>query len=175
MRDLNTVVKKASIYRFGLIALSTCVISLSSQSHAHANPLPGGAIGLGLVLGDPAGLSLRTELNHHNALQLHVGFDLEKFDRTRVVVALDYLFYLSNMFKSTRPHGRLSPYFGIGSALQLRELSSELKLGVRVPLGLSFRLRAAPLEFFSEIALGIHVLPETATLIDGGIGARWYF
>ena len=166
---------RSLLVHLSLLTASLGLSSIISANNAKAGPLPGGSVGLGLVLGDPAGLSLRTEINDHNALQLHAGFDLEKFDRTRVVIAVDYLFYSNNMFKSTRPHGRLSPYFGIGSALQLQERSSELKLGVRVPLGLSFRLIKAPVEFFSEVALGVHVLPQTATLIDGGLGARWYF
>jgi hypothetical protein len=162
-------------FRILVLTFVAGLIFCISEPSATAAPSTKGPVGLGIVLGDPAGLSLRTELNRHNALQLHVGFDLEKFDRTRVVLALDYLFYFTQMFKSVRSHGRLNPYVGLGSAIQLKELSSEFKLGIRVPVGLSFHFLKAPVELFAEVALGVHVLPKTATLIDGGLGVRWYF
>jgi hypothetical protein len=65
------------------------------------------------------------------------------------------------------------PYVGVGGRLGVRD--NDALLAIRFPAGLAFFLRAAPLEFFVEIALGIGIVPETIAIFDGVLGGRWYF
>ena len=96
-----------------------------------------------------------------------------------VAVFLDYLFYFRDLAVVAKHKQeikvKLSPYAGIGSSVQISEGSTPLRLGLRAPLGLAFLFSPGNLELFAEIALGIHIFPSTTALIDGGIGARWFF
>ena len=114
----------------------------SAQRSIAAKP---GALGLGVVLGDPSGISLKLSLDNQHALQLHTGFAVEKFDKARMSTALDYLFYFRDLAVVAKHKQeikvKLNPYAGLGSSVQISEGSTPVRLGVRAPLGLAFYFR----------------------------------
>ncbi len=153
-------------------AIAIVLLTLGA-SKAEAQNKPG-PFGVGLILGEPSGLSGKLMLSDANALQLHLGYGVGR--RGRLVLVLDYLFHIHNVMPAT-PVGLFSPYVGVGGRLGVRDepFDDDVVLGVRIPVGLSFVLTAAPVELFAEVAVGIGLLPETAALIDGGLGGRFYF
>ena len=156
--------------------LVTTMTASAPRNSAAAKP---GPLGLGIVLGDPSGISMKLSLDNQHALQLHAGFEVEKFDRARVSTALDYLFYFRDLTVVAKHKNEikvnLNPYAGVGTSIQISEGSTPIRLGARAPLGLAFLFAPGNVELFTEIALGIHIFPSTTALIDGGIGARWFF
>jgi hypothetical protein len=130
-----------------------------------------GPFGLGIVLGEPTGITGKVLFGHYNGIQLHVGYGYEP--RGRLVICGDYLFHFMNAIPPIERAGRLAPYIGIGGRLGVRD--DNALLGVRVPFGLAFFLNSAPFEIFVEIAIGIGLIPETVAIIDGGLGGRFYF
>lgn len=132
---------------------------------------PTNAFGLGLILGEPSGLTAKVFFAKYNGVQAHLGYGLGK--RGRLVIAVDYLFHFMDAVPPVARAGRLVPYVGVGGRLGARD--EDPVLGVRIPVGASFLIRGAPFELFLELALGVGLIPETQELIDGGLGARFYF
>jgi hypothetical protein len=64
-------------------------------------------------------------------------------------------------------------YVGIGGRLAVGKGSGIV--GVRIPFGVAFWLRSAPIEFFIEAAPVLDLAPATELSGNGGIGARFYF
>jgi hypothetical protein len=142
----------------------------ASASSSSGGGTSHGPIGLGIILGEPTGLTGKLLFGTHG-FQLHLGYGIER--RGRFVLIGDYLFHFLQAIPPIQNAGRLAPYVGVGGRLGVRD--DNALLGIRFPLGLAFFLRAAPIEFFVEIALGIGLIPETVAIIDGGIGGRFYF
>ena len=122
------------------IFIFTAIMNVgSAQRSIAAKP---GNLGLGVVLGDPSGISLKLSLDNQHALQLHTGFEVEKFDKARMSTALDYLFYFRDLAVTAKHKQEikveLNTYAGIGSSVQISEGSTPVRLGVRAPLGLAF-------------------------------------
>ncbi|MBI4820565.1 MAG: hypothetical protein HY791_30145 [Deltaproteobacteria bacterium] len=157
-----------------LAALMALVLA-TSAARASADELPPASpLGLGIILGDPTGFTLKSRLTNRNALQVHLGFGFEgKHDNGRVTFILDYLFHLAGV--GLEGAGTLAPYVGVGGKLAIIEGNDNILFGVRVPLGLAFFIKGAPIEIAVEVAVGIHVIPETRALVDGGLMGRYYF
>lgn len=133
----------------------------------------GGPFGLGLILGEPTGITAKFFFAHFNALQLEFGYGYDADSRNRAVLCVDYLFHFVDAIPAVQRAGRFVPYVGVGARLGIR--SGDALLGVRVPLGLAFLIAPAPVEVFVEFALGVGLVPETVALFDGGLGGRFYF
>lgn len=131
--------------------------------------------GAGLVAGDPTGLTLKFRFTPEQAIQSHIGWGFGAFDDGHAIFVFDYLFHFAGLFPGMNDSGLFAPYAGIGAKLGLRESSKRVNAGLRAPFGISFLLTKVPLEIFGELALGIHLAPDVTPLIDGGVGARWYF
>jgi hypothetical protein len=134
--------------------------------------------GIGLIVGDPTGFTAKLMFAGFNGIQIHLGWGLA--GRGRFVLIVDYLFHFVDLIPPARGAGRFAPYIGIGGHLGLRSgneknNNDDVFLGVRVPFGLAFILSSVPVEIFAEVALGLGLIPGTELLIDGGIGARYYF
>jgi hypothetical protein len=132
----------------------------------------GGPFGAGILLGEPTALTAKLFLASESAVQLHLGWAFGRH-KERLTLILDYLFHFNSVIPPIERAGRFAPYVGIGGHLGAGD--NDPVLGIRIPLGLSFVLRAAPLEIFAEVGPGIGLIPETELFVDGGIGARFYF
>lgn len=51
----------------------------------------------------------------------------------------------------------------------------DLRLGVRIPLGIAWHPRKVPIDVFLELVPGLVVIPATALDFDFALGARFYF
>ena len=154
------------------------VVALFALGPAVAEAKPGGGFGLGIVLGEPTGLTAKGFFAREHALQGHLGFAFGKNSRIHVVV--DYLYHFHNVIPPLGQAGYLSPYLGVGGLVSLRTNApkkdeKDVSLGVLIPLGLSFVFRTVPIEIFLEVAPGIGIIPGTFAIVDGGLGARYYF
>jgi len=143
-----------------LIILCTGQTSLFSQEK--------NKLGLGIILGEPTGLSVRFLNNFSGGLAWSVDNHFH--------MHLDYWVYKNSI------HKQLNWFIGAGGKLRVftgqskNKESKDKKVGVglRVPVGLQFYV-IDRVELFGEIAPGISVYPATDFDIDGGIGARYYF
>jgi hypothetical protein len=72
------------------------------------------------------------------------------------------------------PEGQLSLYFGAGARVKFRD-NGEERLGLRVPVGVSYLLEDVPVDVFLEVAPILDFTPSVRGGFTAGIGARFWF
>ncbi len=131
--------------------------------------------GLGIVAGDPTGITGKGYLSNRLAVDAHVGWSLieESFS---IIGDVTYDFLQLPVQGSTNV--KIPFYVGVGGKIgvdQAGKNDGKTLFGIRVPIGLAFQWENHPIEVFIEIAPGIELIPETEFDLTGGIGARFYF
>jgi hypothetical protein len=146
--------------RFFLVSfIAFFSISLSAQDKG---------LGLGLVFGEPTGLSAKLWTSERTALDAALAWSFSEAGWLHLHA--DFLMHNYDLISVSE--GKFPVYFGLGAYLAF---SSELGLGARVPLGLAYQFEGAPVEAFAEIAPGLSLFPAIGLYIGGGIGARYFF
>ena len=142
---------------------------------AFALPLAAADVGLGVIVGEPTGLSL--------SLENRLAFGAAWSFRNYVHFHGDYLFIREGLpeleSEFSKPVGW---YLGLGGKVRLftrdedknNSADSAVGLGVRVPVGLTF-YPTPDLELFLELVPGIALFPDTELDADAGIGIRYHF
>jgi hypothetical protein len=130
-----------------------------------------GATGLGVMVGEPTGISLKVWTGRTSALDAAAGWSLGRHGW--LYVHGDYLLH-RQAFDSGDFEGEIPFYFGIGGRILLRD-GSDSKLGIRFPIGLDYVFGNAPFDIFVEIAPILNVVPDTKLNLGGGVGVRYYF
>lgn len=141
--------------------------------------------GLGIVLGEPTGLSMKTWVSGDRALAFglawggwgHGGY---------IHVHGDYLFHNFSLIKVSK--GRMALHYGPG--LRVRSWGGDrywnngryydsngghLRVGIRFPVGLTYMFDGAPVDIFLEAAPALDIVPGTSFDMNGGLGFRYYF
>lgn len=147
-------------------ALAVVVLSLFSTA-ASASSSRSGDFGVGLVVGEPTGLTVQFRLARMHALDLAVGLD--PFEDRDFYVHLDYLFLAGNLLGSGSVG--LVPYVGFGGVL----IGGQPAVGFRVPFGLALEFNRAPIQIFAEAAIRVILSPGTDTRIAPAVGFRFFF
>jgi hypothetical protein len=124
-------------------------------------------LGIGMIIGEPTGLSAKMWMNEKNALDAGIAWSFAGTGYLRVHSDILWHSYPLNVEK-----GKLPVYYGVGAKLLL---SSELGLGIRVPVGLAYLFESAPVDLFAELVPGLDLLPGTGLGIDAAIGVRYFF
>lgn len=134
---------------------------------------PAGALGLGVILGEPTGVSFKQWVTGGNAIGGAAAWSFE--DESAFHVHVDYLYHRYNLadIQAQADEGRLLWYFGIGGRLKAEEDDS--RIGVRVPLGIDYVFSGPPLDIFLEVAPLLDLAPGTDFKLHGGFGIRYYF
>ena len=135
-----------------------------------ATPSEGGPFGLGIIVGEPTGISAKLRLGGTNAVDGAVAWSLDGSDDLHLHA--DYLWHNYNVIPVQK--GRLPLYFGIGGRLQFREDRDDT-IGVRFPVGLEYIFATAPFNVFAEVAGILDLNPDTDFDVNGGFGVRFIF
>jgi hypothetical protein len=135
---------------------------------------PGG-LGLGLVAGNPSGISWALRSGGDSYFQGAVGWSLSD---DRLETSLDYCRTLETLDVPEAPNLTFPIYVGLGGHLQIGDgeyREDEAGLGLRVPVGLAMVPRSFSADVFLELAPSMRLFPETDFTLDAGLGARIYF
>jgi len=162
--------------RIATALLMGCALLMASPN---AEARKGGPFGLGIMLGDPSGLAFKYHLGGQNAVDGGLGFSV-RHDWLHLHV--DYLYH----FPQTWGGASFLPYVGIGGKLAIwdgrngrsgyyDDDDDDFALGVRVPLGIAWEPKSAPIDLFVEIVPALWVLPGTNIDFDFALGGRFYF
>jgi len=141
--------------------------------------------GLGIVLGEPSGLTGKVWSDHRAAIDFGLAFAFDDY----ILMYADYLHHFPGAFGSSSPFvAQLNPYLGIGAIVAFdtnnnfnanrRFFSSgsgSVGLGARIPLGIEWRPSHPTIGVFVELVPGLAILPATDGLVEGGVGVRYYF
>ncbi len=142
-------------------------MALSTASAADSN------FGLGFILGNPSGLSARLATGGNNAVDLLLGYNLDRHEGGQdgiLYLGGDYLWYNYSLIHVAE--GRLPIYFGPGIKATISDNSS---VGIRGVLGLEYQFATAPFDLFLEVGPGINIVPNTQPDVSAGFGARYFF
>lgn len=129
-----------------------------------------GTFELGIILGEPTGISAKLWFSQNTALDGAVSWSLRDNDDGNLYLHADYLWHDFSLINTSS--GRLPLYYGIGGRIVL---ANNEKLGARVPVGLSWLFKGAPLDLFLEIAAIVDFIPDIDVDFNGGIGLRFIF
>lgn len=124
--------------------------------------------GLGVILGEPSGISLKSWVGGKTALDFAVAWSF--VDKSSVYFHVDYLFHDFDFFQVKR--GTLALYYGIGGRIKGQRKS---RAGIRVPIGICYIFEKAPFDIFLEIGPLLDLTPATEFEMTAYIGARYYF
>ncbi len=130
--------------------------------------LLGAKLGIGFVLGEPTGLSLKLwqstgpsyvfVMGVEGASRFHFHTDFVWHFPLASDPSLDFLLFL-------------------GPSVEVEEVGTrdgeELALGPRFVIGPELMFRKVPLDLFFDFAVGFHVVPEFNEDIDFGVGLRF--
>lgn len=130
-----------------------------------------GGIGVGVVAGEPTGLSLKAWLNEESALD--AGFAWSFSDRTSFHIHADYLWHNFNLLPVST--GEAPVYVGVGARIKFKDDNDDTRFGIRIPVGIAYHFPNVPVDVFAEIAPVLDVAPDTEFDINGGVGVRYYF
>ncbi|OYD16295.1 hypothetical protein CH333_03785 [candidate division WOR-3 bacterium JGI_Cruoil_03_44_89] len=124
--------------------------------------------GLGIIVGEPTGLSAKLWTANSTAINGAVGWSFAK--ESALYLHADYLLHNFNLFKVEK--GKLPLYYGIGVRIKFEDNS---KVGIRIPVGINYIFVKAPLDILLEIAPLLDLAPSTEFGLNGAIGIRYFF
>ncbi len=125
-----------------------------------------GALGAGVILGDPIGPTAKYWFHASVAIDAGLGFERD------FTVYTDVLWHGWNILPKP-PEGKLAGYLGVGPRFEERNGGD--KFGIRAVAGAAYWFESYPFEIFLEIAPVFQFTPDTDTDFDAGIGLRYYF
>lgn len=138
----------------------------------------GGLFGLGVVVGEPTGFSAKYWTRSDRALDFALGASFYSDFRFHAT----YLFHVDAF-----NHQRVPLHYGIGLSLTGKgdrsvvvgggsvTRRSELGIGPRGSLGVSYLLPNAPFDLFLEIGATLFVVRPAGLELDLLVGTRFYF
>jgi len=124
--------------------------------------------GMGLILGEPTGLSAKLWTSSDNAFDFAAAWSF-KGDGNLLLQA-DYVWHFFELMPV--PSGKLPLYIGIGGRVVLADDPS---FGIRVPIGIDYLFADAPIDVFLELVPILDLSPETDFGVGGGLGIRYWF
>lgn len=161
---------------FSTVCLTILVLLLASnpvQAQKSENK-----IGLGLMVGEPTGLSFKAWTSETTAFDAGLAWSFGRYDA--VNIHADYLWHHFGIFGDEINKGQLPVYYGIGGRIIFADDypdpgDSNAVLGARVPVGINYLFEDSPIGLFLEIAPIVNIIPETDFDLDSSLGIRYYF
>ncbi len=151
-----------------VVALAAVVLCISIAAADHPD-----GFGLGLMGGDPAGLSLKVYTGYRTAVDAGLGYSYF-YRGTALSIHADALWHTRSVVDED--DGYLPFYIGVGGRAKLPAPNWPMRLGVRIPLGVEYVFPAFPLGLFFEVVPVFDLTPWNDWW-DGSssIGFRYYF
>ncbi len=134
----------------------------------------GGNVGIGLIFGEPSGLSAKFWTSRTVAFDAAAAWSFVNGGSFQAHG--DILFHSYDLFRVER--GRMALYYGFGGRFRTaREnvVDDKATLSFRVPVGISYEFENTPFELFFEVVPMLDLIPKTDAAIGGGMGFRYYF
>ena len=123
--------------------------------------------GLGVIIGEPTGVSLKTWVSQKHAVDAGIAWSLSN---DWLNIHADYLIHNFELINVSK--GQLPFYFGFGAKFGI---GNDFSFGARIPVGLSYLFEDAPLDVFVEVVPALRLISEIKFEMDGGIGIRYWF
>ena len=142
------------------LGISLCIGSASAQEKG---------FGLGVILGEPTGISGKLWNGRTTAFNGAVAWSFEKNNAFHL--HLDHVFHNQKIIEVEK--GRLPVYYGIGGRVRFDD--DDVRIALRIPVGINYQFADAPVDLFFEIVPLLDLIPSTEFDFNGGIGVRYFF
>ena len=136
-----------------------------------AAPAGDKAFGLGLIAGDPFGISAKVPAGSMNAIDMIVGGG-HFYRNGGFFVDADYVWFNPKVIPPVS-QGRFTLYYGPG--VNISGAGGGAGIGVRFVAGIEYLFAESPFDAFLELGPGIALVPEIWPDFSGGLGARFFF
>lgn len=164
-----------------VLAVATLLLMTLLAGSARAQAVEKGSFGVGLVIGEPTGVSAKLYLDDDNAVQAAAG---SAFVGGGLQVHADYLWH--PWILEERDSFTLPAYVGPGARFiyyqQGRDGEDYGAVGARAVAGIVFDFKEIPLDVFVEVAgviewrfAPIEDDKGVGLAVNAGLGARYYF
>lgn len=125
-----------------------------------------GNFGIGIMLGEPTGVSVKAWNSSRSAFDIGAAWSLTGREEA-LHLHSDYL--LHSWFNNAED---LAFYYGIGGRVIFAD---DATAGIRLPLGLNFIFQTIPFDLFVEAVPILDLTPDTELAGNGAVGIRYYF
>jgi hypothetical protein len=159
-----------------LTCVALCLLLAVPALHAQDRKF-----GLGVIVGEPTGLSAKLWTSPTNAFDFGLGWSvggdrISKYDGSynggsRAHFHMDYLWHSFDAITSTE---RFPLYYGIGGRINTGA-GYNSSAAVRGVLGLEWLPHNTPMDIFIEVVPSLQLTSSTGFAIDAGLGARYFF
>ncbi|MEX0684501.1 MAG: hypothetical protein WD267_01810 [Balneolales bacterium] len=146
-----------------IISIFTLAFTKEVKSQPHDSDL-----GVGVVLGEPSGITAKLWLNQRDALSGLAAWSLR--GNTTIHLHADYIRHNFEAIQVSQ--GSMAFFYGLGGRILT---GGTERVGIRVPFGLTYFFSNDPLEIFVEIAPILDLAPATEFTGNSGLGIRYYF
>ncbi len=142
-------------------------------------------VGVGIIVGEPTGISTKIWTSHTNAVDIGLGWSngdwywmrmgngyWQYVNDTYVHFHADYLWH---SFDAIHSQERFPLYYGVGMTIHSGQASPYNWLGVRGTFGIEWLPRRVPIDVFLEIVPTLQLAPFSDFGFNAGLGTRFYF
>jgi hypothetical protein len=129
--------------------------------------------GLGIMAGEPTGLSVKKWLSEKSAVD--GGLAWSSIDGSSFQIHADYMRHKFDFTKEFE--GRLPFYYGAGARVKFKgngKGNDDTKIGIRIPAGLTYLFKEEPIDLFIEVVPILNIVPETDVNFNAAVGIRYY-
>jgi hypothetical protein len=136
--------------------------------------------GIGVILGEPTGLSAKLWTSSVNAFDFGLGFSVggdrisyngSYNDGSRVHFHMDYLWHAFNAISAAE---KFPLYYGIGARLNSGG-GYDGSFGIRGVFGIAWFPRSTPIDIFFELVPVLQLTNSVGFGVDAGLGVRYFF
>lgn len=128
------------------------------------------SFGLGIILGEPTGVSFKIGRTGRNAIDGAVAWSMSGDNDLHLQG--DWLYNDFDLIPVGK--GQLPFYVGIGGRVRFREGRDD-DIGIRIPVGLNYIFDSSPFDAFFEIVPILDLAPDTEFDLNAAIGGRFFF
>ncbi len=135
-------------------------------------------LGLGVMLGEPTGFSMKYWIDEEYAVDAAAGWSF--WDEDGFQLHADFLWHNFEWLHPEGVSGKLPVYFGVGGRLKFQEDNGRhddndhTVFGIRAPVGISYLFEGKPFEVFAEIAPILDVTPDVELNFSLAVGMHFY-
>jgi len=129
--------------------------------------------GVGVIVGEPTGLSLKYWLDEDRAIDGAAAWSFSGGDSFQLHA--DYLFHRFDILNPGELTGKTGLYYGLGARVKDKDKHDDTLFGIRIPLGITYLFADSPFDLFAEIVPIVDLAPDVDVRINAAIGFRFYF
>ncbi len=129
-----------------------------------------GKFGLGIMAGEPSGLSMKYKISGDNAIDGALGWSFAKYGALHI-----HADYLQNVARLSR---EVPFYLGVGGRIKTNNTNkgeNDSRFGIRVPVGIVYEPSTVPIDVFVEVVPLLDLTPSSDFSMNAAVGIRYYF